>query len=62
MQRPEDPGGILSPNHKGMIGFLRAKEIERGTAGGWPNMVKDGAFFTNSTFQQIQGWDVHLGS
>ena len=34
MQRPEDPGGILSLNHKGMIGFLRVKTIKHGAEAG----------------------------
>ena len=37
-----------------MISFLRAKTIEHGAAGGWSNLVKDRAFFTNTKFQRIQ--------
>lgn len=39
-----------------MINFLKAKTIEHGVAGGWSNLVKDGAFFTNTKFQRIQGF------
>lgn len=50
---------------QGMISFLRAKTIEHGAAGGWSNLVKDGAFFTNNKFQRIQGFsplELMLGS
>ena len=39
-----------------MINFLRAKTIEHGAMGGRSNLVKNGAFFTNTKFQRIQGF------
>lgn len=39
-----------------MISFLKAKIIEHGAIKGWFNLVKDGAFFINTKFQQIQGF------
>lgn len=48
--------GLMERGVQGMISFLRAKTIKHGAAGGWSNLVKDGAFFTNTRFQQIQGF------
>lgn len=46
--------GLMERGVQGMINFLRAKTIEHGVAGSWSNLVKDGAFFTNTKFQRIQ--------
>lgn len=48
--------GLMERGVQGMISFLRAKTIEHGAAGVWSNLVKDGAFFTNTNFQRIQGF------
>ena len=41
---------------QGIISFLKAKTIEHRAAGSWSNLVNDGAFFTNTKFQRIQGF------
>lgn len=41
---------LMERGVQGMINFLRAKKIEYGVAESWSNLVKDGAFFTNTKF------------
>lgn len=48
--------GLMERVVQGMIAFLRATAREHGTAGGWSNLVKDGAFWANTKFQRIHGY------
>lgn len=44
--------GLMERVVQGMIAFLRATTLEHGTAGGWSNLVKDGAFWANTKFKE----------
>ena len=42
--------GLMERGVQSIISFLTVKTIEHGEVGGWSNLVKDGAFFTNTKF------------